>query len=222
MLFTNFKQMIRLCESLIKIGVAFIIAWPTLCDCTATKRVTYVPVANLSNVHVLLDVTEPETCSFAEYLDKLGYLESRNRWHITNRFGATGRWQLTKIAHNDLVRYKGLTWSLQEIAKDSTKQIAVQHMLLERQQELLQHYDCYDAIGRKATYNDNTFTITEASLLAACHLGGVKSVKRWIDSNFTEAFEDANGVAISKYAYEFSDISLDTHKHPIHEYQTRH
>lgn len=214
MLITNTNTMKIYVKHLIAfVKAVILLTFTVLCTCSTTT----ISKSHSSSINVLPFIAfctnynseQHEALLYKEYLDKLGWLESRNTWHATNNHGAVGRWQLLPICHKDLQLHKDLKWSMHEILQDSVKQIKTQLLLIERQKQLLRSYDCYSAIGKQATYNNKQFIITEASLLAACHLGGAKSVKHWIDSDFSSAFKDGNGVSIAKYAYDFSTVHLN-------------
>jgi len=131
------------------------------------------------------------------FLSKLGNFESGNDYKKENRYGYMGRYQFGRQA-------------LKQVNLDVSKKEFLNSPEL---QEL--------AMNRLLSYNDSTLdrfirkyegkkihgvVVTRSGVLAAAHLGGATSVKKWFRSG--KVFKDANGTPITKYMEIFGGYSL--------------
>lgn len=139
-----------------------------------------------------------------KFLVHLSTRESQGNWKIINPFGYMGLYQMGNAALKDIDMGYITTSKFRsnpDIFPIYLQNIAVKK-LIDRNIYLLRNYMKY--IG--CTIN-NTY-ITKSGLLAAAHLGGAGSVKRFIDSEGKEDFSDAFGTKISSYLKEFSDYKF--------------
>ncbi len=133
-----------------------------------------------------------------DFLDAIGYQESRNRYHIVNRYGYMGRYQFGKSTLKTLK----IKVSRSEFLRDSVLQEeAMLKLLLHNKKRLQKLIDKYD--GRIV----HGIFVTESGLLAAAHLGGQGSVKKWFRSGKIK--KDGNGVGITKYMKKFGGYYLN-------------
>lgn len=134
------------------------------------------------------------------YLDAIGFRESGNRYNVTNTFGYMGKYQFGKATLKGL----GYNVSKKEFLNNPDLQEEAMLSLLNHNKEKLQQYiDIYDGKTINGIY------ITESGILAAAHLGGQGSVRRYFRNG--KVFKDGYGTKITSYMDEFSgyDISLN-------------
>ena len=134
------------------------------------------------------------------YLDAIGFRESGNRYDVTNTFGYMGKYQFGKATLKGL----GYNVSRKEFLNNPELQEEAMLSLLNHNKEKLQIYiDIYDGKTINGIY------ITESGILAAAHLGGQGSVKRYFKNG--KVFKDGYGTKITSYMNQFSgyDINLN-------------
>jgi len=134
------------------------------------------------------------------FLHDIGHRESGNRYDITNTFGYMGRYQFGKATLKGL----GFHVSKKEFLNNPHLQDSAMMALLNHNKEKLQQYiDIYDGKTINGMY------ISESGILAAAHLGGQGSVKRYFKNG--KVFRDGNGTKITSYMKKFSgyDIKLN-------------
>ena len=134
------------------------------------------------------------------FLSAIGFRESGNRYDITNTFGYMGKYQFGKSTLKGL----GYKVSKKEFLNNPDLQEEAMLSLLNHNKEKLQQYiDVYDGKTINGIY------ITESGILAAAHLGGQGSVRRYFRNG--KVFKDGYGTKITSYMSEFSgyDINLN-------------
>jgi hypothetical protein len=147
-----------------------------------------------------LRIKEYHEDELQRFLHDIGHRESGNRYDITNTWGYMGRYQFGKAT------LKGLGYNVtkKEFLNNPQLQDSAMIDLLNHNKEKLQSYiDIYD--GKTI----NGMEITESGILAAAHLGGQGSVKRYFRNG--KVFRDGNGTKITSYMKQFSgyDIKLN-------------
>lgn len=134
------------------------------------------------------------------FLSAIGFRESGNRYDITNTFGYMGKYQFGRSTLKGL----GYKVSKREFLNNPDLQEEAMLSLLNHNKEKLQQYiDVYDGKTINGIY------ITESGILAAAHLGGQGSVRRYFRNG--KVFKDGYGTKITSYMSEFSgyDINLN-------------
>ena len=134
------------------------------------------------------------------FLSDIGFRESGNRYDITNKWGYMGRYQFGKSTLKGL----GFDVSKNEFLSNPQLQDSAMMALLNHNKEKLQKYiDLFDGETMDGLY------ISESGILAAAHLGGQGSVKRYFRNG--KVFRDGNGTKITSYMDKFSgyDIKLN-------------
>lgn len=134
------------------------------------------------------------------FLSAIGFRESGNRYDITNTFGYMGKYQFGRSTLKGL----GYKVSKKEFLSNPDLQEEAMLSLLNHNKEKLQKYiDVYDGKTVNGIY------ITESGILAAAHLGGQGSVRRYFRNG--KVFKDGYGTKITSYMSEFSgyDINLN-------------
>lgn len=135
-----------------------------------------------------------------EFLNAIGHRESTNRYDVVNKWGYMGRYQFGKST----LRGLGYDVSKKEFLSNPELQEEAMLSLLTHNKEKLQKYiDIFDGKTINGIY------ITESGILAAAHLGGQGSVKRYFRNG--KVFRDGNGTKITSYMNKFSgyDIALN-------------
>ena len=132
-----------------------------------------------------------------EFLFAVGHQESGNRYFIVNRYGYMGKYQFGKST----LRTLRIKVSRSEFLKDTLLQEeAMLKLLLHNKKRLQKYIDKYEG---KVVHG---ILVTESGLLAAAHLGGAGSVKKWFRSG--KIRKDGNGVKITTYMQRFSGYTL--------------
>ena len=133
------------------------------------------------------------------FLDAMGHQESGNRYNIVNRYGYMGKYQFGKSTLKTLK----IKVTRQEFLNDTFLQEYAMHKHLLYNKKRLDKY-----INKYEGQIVNDILITESGLLAAAHLCGAGSVKKWFRTG--KIAEDGNGVTITSYMKRFGgyDLSL--------------
>ena len=134
------------------------------------------------------------------FLTDIGFRESGNRYDITNTFGYMGKYQFGKST----LRGLGFKVSKQEFLNNpQLQEEAMMALLLHNKEKLQKYIDVFDGETINGMY------ISESGILAAAHLGGQGSVKRYFKNG--KVFKDAYGTKITSYMKQFSgyDIKLN-------------
>ena len=132
------------------------------------------------------------------FLHDLGHRESGNRYDVVNQFGYMGKYQFGKSTLKTLKI---------KVTKDAflnspdLQEYAMQQNLLYNKKKLQKYIDKFE--GQEI----NGILITESGILAAAHLGGAGSVKKYFRSG--KVMEDGNGVKITSYLNKFSGYKLN-------------
>ena len=133
------------------------------------------------------------------FLNAIGHRESTNRYDVVNRWGYMGKYQFGRSTLKGL----GFKVTKQEFLNNpQLQEEAMMALLLHNKEKLQKYIDVFD--GQTV----NGMLITESGILAAAHLGGQGSVKRYFKNG--KVFRDGNGTKITSYMKQFSgyDIKL--------------
>ena len=134
------------------------------------------------------------------FLNAIGFRESSNRYDIVNRWGYMGKYQFGRSTLKGL----GFTVTRKEfLSNPQLQEEAMMSLLLHNKEKLQKYIDVFD--GKTV----NGMLITESGILAAAHLGGQGSVKRYFKNG--KVFKDGLGTKITTYMEKFSgyDIQLN-------------
>ena len=136
--------------------------------------------------------------SFAGFAQKMAYKESRGILHLVNPYGYMGKYQFGRST----LRTVGI-YDFQEFLRNAEWQDAAFKALIARNKwELRKEIEKY--CGRVI----NGVEITESGLVAAAHLGGAGSVKKYLRSNGRNGFKDGFGTSLSSYIRKFSNYDI--------------
>jgi len=145
-----------------------------------------------------LPVKKPVVKNMELFLHDLGHRESGNRYDVVNQFGYMGKYQFGKSTLKTLKI---------KVTKDAflnspdLQEYAMQQNLLYNKNKLKKYIDKFD--GQEY----NGILITESGILAAAHLGGAGSVKKYFRSG--KVMQDGNGVKITSYLEQFGGYQLN-------------
>ena len=146
--------------------------------------------------------------SFVGFRGALGFKESQNRYHIVNKHGYLGKYQFGK---STLKRLK--IYNTNNFLNDSEQQEKAFTALCSLNKYILRK-DIKRSVGKRI----NGIRITESGILAAAHLGGAGSVKKYLRSQGNVNFSDAFGSSIQYYMKKFSGFdvsSIEASRNPI-------
>ena len=134
------------------------------------------------------------------FLYAIGFRESSNRYDIVNRWGYMGKYQFGRST------LKGLGFNVTRkefLSNPQLQEEAMMALLLHNKEKLQKYIDIFDG------QTINGMIITESGILAAAHLGGQGSVKRYFKNG--KVFKDGYGTKITSYMDKFSgyDIQLN-------------
>jgi hypothetical protein len=132
-----------------------------------------------------------------EFLFAIGHQESGNRYFIVNRYGYMGKYQFGK---STLKTLKIKVTKEAFLNSPDLQEYAMKQNLLYNKKKLQKYINEFD--GQVV----NGILVTESGLLAAAHLGGAGSVKRWFKNG--KIRKDGNGVKITTYMQRFSGYIL--------------
>ena len=133
-----------------------------------------------------------------EFLFAIGHQESGNRYFVVNKYGYMGKYQFGKST----LRTLKIKVSREAFLNSpDLQEYAMKQNLLYNKKRLQKYIDKFE--GQKI----NGILITESGILAAAHLGGPGSVKKWFRNGRVK--KDGNGVPITNYMLMFSDYELN-------------
>ncbi len=148
-------------------------------------------------VPIKLEIIDIKIKSQSDFLNAIGFKESGNRYDIVNRFGYMGKYQFGKRT----LRGLGFKVSMEEFLNSPKIQEDAMLALLKQNKKYLRKY-----IAKYDGKYVHGVLVTESGLLAAAHLGGAGSVKKWFRTG--KIREDGNGVKITTYMAKFSGYHL--------------
>ena len=144
-------------------------------------------------IEVKIDIKDHDA-----FLNALGHQESGNRYGIVNRFGYMGKYQFGK---STLKTLKIKVSKEAFLNSPDLQEFAMQSLLEYNKKRLKKYINQYD--GQIV----HGVLVTESGLLAAAHLGGQGSVKKWFRTGKIK--EDGNGVKITNYMQRFGGYNLN-------------
>ena len=155
------------------------------------------PIVELSVKPLIIDSVELELTSHQQFLDAMGHRESSNNYKAVNKYGYMGKYQFGRSTLKTLK----INVSRSEFINNPKLQEQAMHKLLQYNKKKLKRY-----IEKYSGRVINGVLVTESGLLAAAHLGGAGSVKKWFRTG--KVRRDGNGVKITTYMQRFSGYNL--------------
>lgn len=136
--------------------------------------------------------------SFIGFAQKMAYKESRGQLHLVNSYGYMGKYQFGKSA----LRTVGI-YDYQEFLNNANWQDKAFEALISRNK-----WELRKEIAKFSGKVINGIEITESGLVAAAHLGGAGSVKKYLKSNGKKGFKDGFGTSLSSYIKKFANYDI--------------
>ena len=127
--------------------------------------------------------------TFVGFKEALAYRESRGSYTVVNRFGYMGKYQFGKR----ILRFLGVN-DMDEFLNSPEQQERVFTLSLQRSKWFLRK-EIEKYVGKKI----NGIEITESGILAAAHLAGATSVRKYFKCQGNYDFADGNGITLQHY-----------------------
>jgi hypothetical protein len=148
---------------------------------------------------------EYHEAEFARFINDLGYMESKNNWLSVNRIGCFGEFQFAEST----LHYLGFRMvTLKKFRANPSifpRELQVEALmsLIKVNLIYLRDYEHFKGDSIKG------IVITKAGMIAASHLGGAGSLKRFLNSNGEINKADVLGTSVSDYLRKFSCYELE-------------
>lgn len=136
---------------------------------------------------------------FIGFKEALAFKESQGKYNKVNTLGYLGKYQFGKTT----LELIGIKDSSQFMSNPKLQEKAFVTLLKKNKWEL--RNEIKEFRGKVI----NGIRITESGILAAAHLGGAGSVKRFLNSNGKKKLRDQYGTSISSYMKQFG--GFETH-----------
>lgn len=130
---------------------------------------------------------------FIGYKEAIGFRESQNKYRKVNTLGYLGKYQFG----NETLKSVGIHDTTKFLQSPKMQERAFVALLSKNKWLLKDVIEKYD--GKII----NGILVTESGILAAAHLGGAGSVKRYFKSNGKKSIKDAYGTSIRSYLKAF-------------------
>jgi len=166
------------------------------------REIEYSVLEPEKNLEINLVNSDLEACFSAPYLDKsfvgfkeaLGFKESRGDYFVVNTLGYLGKYQFNK----NTLKLVGI-YNPDEFMKSPKLQEKAFIANTSRNKWILRR-DINRFVGKRI----DGVLVTESGILAAAHLAGPGSVKKYLRSYGAIGFTDAYGTSIRYYMKRFS------------------
>jgi hypothetical protein len=146
------------------------------------------------NQNDYIDLNVPFTGKyFIGYKEAIASMESEGKYKKINSLGYMGKYQFGI----ETMKSVGVHDSTLFLNSPKMQEKAFVALLAKNKWELRDIIEKYDGTIM------NGIKITESGILAAAHLGGVGTVKRYFKSNGKRSFRDAYGTSIKSYMKSF-------------------
>jgi hypothetical protein len=142
---------------------------------------------------------------FLRFIDDLGYRESQNNWLSVNRIGCFGEWQFAESTLHYL-GFRAVTLKkFKANPKIFPKELQIKALRILIKVNLAYLIDYKNFIGDSI----KGISITKSGMIAASHLGGAGSLKKFLNSKGAINHKDAFGTSISDYLKKFNSYDLE-------------
>ncbi|WP_264559372.1 transglycosylase family protein [Flavobacterium sp. N2270] len=136
--------------------------------------------------------------TFVGFRQALAFKESRGILNMVNPYGYMGKYQFGRST----LRAVGV-YDFKEFLKNATWQDKAFKALIARNK-----WELRKEIAKYKGRVINGIKITESGLVAAAHLGGAGSVKKYLRSNGRNGFKDGFGTSLKSYMKKFGGYDL--------------
>ena len=147
---------------------------------------------------VEINETKSTISEHDQFLNDIGFRESGNRYNVVNQFGYMGKYQFGKSTLRTLKI---------KVTKDAflnspdLQEYAMEQNLIYNKKKLLKYIKLYEGETVHGIF------ITESGILAAAHLAGPGSVRKFFRRG--SEFKDGFGTSMTSYLVEFSGYNLN-------------
>jgi hypothetical protein len=154
------------------------------------------PTGNVIEIEIIEPKTEIKDQN--KFLNDIGFRESGNRYDVVNQFGYMGKYQFGKSTLRTLKI---------KVTKDAflnspdLQEYAMIQNLNYNKNKLQKYIDQFE--GQEI----NGILITESGILAAAHLAGAGSVRKFFRNG--KEFKDGFGTSMTSYMTEFGGYKLN-------------
>jgi hypothetical protein len=131
--------------------------------------------------------------SFTGFKEALAFKESQGKYTLINSLGYMGKYQFGRAALSAI----GIHNSSEFLSNPRLQEKAFKALLAKNKWELRKEIEQYN--GKVI----NGIAITESGILAAAHLGGAGSVKKFFRANGKRAIRDNYGTSLQSYLKKF-------------------
>ena len=131
--------------------------------------------------------------TFTGFKEALAWKESQGKYTLINSLGYMGKYQFGRAA----LRAIGIHDSSEFLRNPRLQEKAFKALLAKNKWELRKEIEKYD--GKVV----NGVAVTESGILAAAHLGGAGSVKKFFKSNGKRTIKDNYGTSLQSYMKKF-------------------
>lgn len=136
---------------------------------------------------------------FIGYKEAIAFKESQGQYKKINTLGYLGKYQFGM----ETLKTIGITDSLRFINSPRLQEKAFVALLSKNKWELKNYIEKFD--GKIV----DGVKITESGILAAAHLGGAGSVKRFLDTDGKKKCKDDYGTSVRSYMRDFGNYETD-------------
>lgn len=136
---------------------------------------------------------------FVGYKEAIAFKESQGKYSKVNTFGYMGKYQFS----SETLRSIGINDSAAFLRSPKLQEKAFVALLSKNKWELRKEIQQYS--GKVV----GGIHITESGILAAAHLGGVSTVKKFFRSNGKRQFRDGYGTSLKSYMRKFGGYETD-------------
>ena len=131
--------------------------------------------------------------TFTGFKEALAFKESQGKYTLINSLGYMGKYQFGRAA----LRAIGIHDSSEFLSNPRLQEKAFKALLSKNKWELRNEIEKYD--GKVV----NGVKVTESGILAAAHLGGAGSVKKFFKSKGKRSIKDNYGTSLENYMKRF-------------------
>ncbi|WP_396176890.1 peptidoglycan-binding protein LysM [Flavobacterium sp.] len=131
--------------------------------------------------------------TFTGFKEALAFKESQGRYTLINSLGYMGKYQFGRSA----LRAIGIHDSSEFLNNPRLQEKAFKALLAKNKWELRKEIEMYE--GKVI----NGVVVTESGILAAAHLGGAGSVKKFFKNKGKRAIKDQYGTTLKSYMKKF-------------------
>lgn len=132
--------------------------------------------------------------SFTGFKEAIGFKESQGQYRLVNSLGYMGKYQFGSSS----LKAIGISNETHFLNNPQLQEKAFISLLTINKRELQSEINRFE--GKYV----NSILITESGILAAAHLGGAGSVKKFLKSNGKKIKKDAFGTSIISYLKKFA------------------